>query len=248
MIKIFISYAHEDEKYKEELEKHLKPLKRRNVIDSWNDREILPGVEWEEQIKTKFESAEVILFLISPDFISSDYINDVEIKKALDRYNKNEVIIIPIILRPVDFSYLEISKFQALPKDGKPISSWDDPDEAWYNVSVQLRKVFNALSSGSANAKHAEVSHPQNPRNYDHIKSHLKSLVAQSRIDEAIESLLVVVKDISDNNLNKSALLLSSRFRNMRYNELNGLTRAEDLLLNRTQITNSLLSLIDEIK
>jgi len=70
MIKLFISYAHEDEKYKEELEKHLKPLQRNGVVESWNAREILPGVVWENEIKTELEEADVILFLISPDFVA----------------------------------------------------------------------------------------------------------------------------------------------------------------------------------
>jgi hypothetical protein len=141
-VKLFISYAHADESFKEELKKHLSGLKRNGLVEEWHDRYIKPGELWDEEIKRNLNEAQIILFLISSDFMASDYINDVEIGNALSRYSRGEVIIIPIIIRSCDFSSLQVSSFQALPKDAKPITKWDDRDEAWLNVINGIKSVL----------------------------------------------------------------------------------------------------------
>lgn len=138
----FISYASEDRDYKDELIKHLSGLKRNGLIKDWEGRAILPGQAWDEEIKKKLEEAEVILFLVSSDFMASDYIHDVEIKRALERYKKKEVRIIPIILRHCDFNSLQISMHQALPEYAKPINTWTDKDEAYLNIVTQIKKII----------------------------------------------------------------------------------------------------------
>ncbi len=140
-ISIFISYSHKDEAYKDDLVNHLSSMKRQGVIQEWNDRQLTAGDEWDPEIRAKLEKADIILCLISSDFMASNYINDVEIKKALERYKRGEVKIVPIILRPCDLSSFPISKFQALPKDAKPISTWPDRDEAFLNVVLGLKKL-----------------------------------------------------------------------------------------------------------
>lgn len=144
-VKIFISYTQADESYKNELTIQLKLLKMQKLVEAWSDQEILPGQEWDAEIKEQLDEAEVILFLVSTDFLVSDYVNDVEIKKALERYDKGEVIIIPIVVRPTQFSGFEISKFQALPAKAKPISQWDDKDNAWLDVSNGIKKVIQSI-------------------------------------------------------------------------------------------------------
>jgi hypothetical protein len=139
---LFISYSHADEKFKVELVKHLSGMRRMGLISEWNDRQIYPGKEWDKEIRDKMEKADIILFLISSDFMSSDYINDIEIGKAIDRHNLELVSIVPIIVRPCDFASLPISKFQALPKNAKPISRWDDQDEALLDVVNSLKKII----------------------------------------------------------------------------------------------------------
>src|SRR3972149_7626222 len=83
-IKIFYSYSHKDEKWREILEKHLSVLKHENIIDDWHDRKIMPGTEWEKQIKTSLDDAQVILLLISPDFLASNYCWNVEVKRSIE--------------------------------------------------------------------------------------------------------------------------------------------------------------------
>jgi tetratricopeptide (TPR) repeat protein len=141
-VEVFYSYAHEDEKLRDELVKHLANLRRQGVITEWYDRDISAGKEWEGEIKQHLDSARVILLLISPDFMNSDYSNDVEVKRAMERHEAGDARVIPIILRPVDWEGAPFSKLQALPTDAKPVTSWDDPDEAFLSVVKAIRKAL----------------------------------------------------------------------------------------------------------
>jgi TIR domain len=91
---VFCSYAHEDEALHEELEKHLSMLQANGVIDSWHDRAIPAGKEWASEIDEHLNSAQIILLLISPDFLVSKYCREVEIKRALERHNAKEAKVI----------------------------------------------------------------------------------------------------------------------------------------------------------
>src|SRR5260370_19839659 len=102
-ITLFYSYAHEDELLRNELEKHLSLLRRQSLITEWHDRQILAGEEWAHDIDQHLEVASIILLLVSPDFLASDYCYDVEIQRALERHRRGEARVIPIILRPVDW-------------------------------------------------------------------------------------------------------------------------------------------------
>lgn len=141
-LKVFISYSHNDEVALHELEKHLTTLKRENLIDTWHDRKISPGQEWEGQIGSALNESDIFLFLISPDFIASEYCIEKEVRTALDMHDKGDALVIPIIIRPVDWLSTPISKIQALPKDAKPISTWTNPDQAWYEVTKGIRNTI----------------------------------------------------------------------------------------------------------
>src|SRR6266852_1994682 len=140
-LEVFYSYAHEDEDLRKDLEKHLSLLQRNGWIVSWNDRCIRAGDEWRNQIDAHVRSAHIVLLLISPDFIASDYCYDVEMKLALERHAKHEVIVIPIILRPVDWSGAPFGGVEALPRDAKPVTSWSNRDEAFADVARGIREV-----------------------------------------------------------------------------------------------------------
>ncbi|EWS96429.1 toll-Interleukin receptor [Pseudoalteromonas sp. SCSIO_11900] len=137
--KIFISYAHKDELYKEELIEHMSGLRRAGIINEWNDRKIVAGQNWEEEISSSLTSSNIILFLISASFMNSDYCMGVEVKTALEMHERREAQLIPIVIRAVDWSDSEISKIQGLPKDARPISSWENADEAWLDVISGLK-------------------------------------------------------------------------------------------------------------
>jgi len=146
-VEVFYSYAHEDEELRNELKKHLSNLKRQGVITEWYDRDISAGTEWGEEIKQYLESAKVILLLISPDFMNSDYINDIEVKRAMERHESGEARVIPVILRPVDWEGAPFSKLQALPTEVRPITLWSNRDEAFLDVIRGIRAALHDLSN-----------------------------------------------------------------------------------------------------
>src|SRR5579859_531687 len=130
-VKVAVSYSHRDEKLRQQLDTHLSMLQRHSFINLWHDHHIEAGTEWKEQIDDHFESADLILLLVSPDFLDSDYCYEVDLKRALERHEAGTVVVIPIILRPVDWYDAPFSKLQALPRDGKPIMRWSNRDEAF---------------------------------------------------------------------------------------------------------------------
>lgn len=140
-IKLFYSYSHKDERFREKLETHLSILRRQNLLAEWHDRKIVPGMDWETQIDQHLNNSQIIILLVSADFLSSKYCYDIEMAKAIQKQEAGEACIIPIILRPVDFSGIPFSEFQALPKDGKPVTSFKNQDEAWVNISKGIHKV-----------------------------------------------------------------------------------------------------------
>lgn len=144
-IEVFISYSHRDDDLRQELDIHLANLKRQKKIAAWHDRAIEAGEEWEAQIKRNLESAQIILLLISPLFMASDYCYDIEMQRAIERHNAGTARVIPIILRPCDWRGSPFSKLQILPKDAKPVTQWSDRDAAFLNVVEGLRQALNSV-------------------------------------------------------------------------------------------------------
>src|SRR5579862_3836227 len=139
-IELFYSYSHKDEKLREKLETHLALLKRQGVIADWHDRKITAGQEWSNKIDEHLNTAQIILLLVSADFLASDYCYDVEMKRAIERHETGEAYVIPIILRPCDWHSAPFGKLQALPRDAKPIRQWADRDAAFLDVIQGIRR------------------------------------------------------------------------------------------------------------
>ena len=144
---VFFSYSHRDEALRDELAKHLSILKRQGIIESWHDRGITAGSEWAGEIDAHLNSAQVILLLISADFLASDYCYDIELKQAMERHEAREAVVIPIILKPVDWHGAPFGKLQALPKNAQPVTAWPSQDEAFLNVAQGIRKAVEAMAA-----------------------------------------------------------------------------------------------------
>ncbi len=149
-IRIFYSYAHEDEPLRKELEKHLSSLKRQELITDWHDRDISAGAEWASEIDSNLNTAQIILLLISADFLASDYCYGIEMKRALERHDAHDACVIPIIARPVSMKGTPFSKLQALPTDGKAITKWSQRDEAFVDIVQGIRKVVDEMHASQA--------------------------------------------------------------------------------------------------
>ena len=137
-IRLFYCYSHRDERLRNRLESHLAVLKRNGLIESWHDRKIGAGNEWKNSIDTNLEAADVILLLVSADFLNSEYCYDVEMKRALERHEQGSAKVIPVILRACDWTASPFGKLQALPTDAKPVTSWTNRDEAFTDIATGL--------------------------------------------------------------------------------------------------------------
>lgn len=143
-MKAFISYSHNDTALLDILHKHLKQLQREQLIQTWEDREIQAGGELNKQISYALEASQLFLALLSPDYISSSYCYEKEFERAMQRQEADELMIVPIILEPCDWLSTPFSKFKALPKDGKPISTWENKNTAFLDVAQNIRKLVNS--------------------------------------------------------------------------------------------------------
>src|SRR5262249_17169621 len=151
-ITIFFCYAREDESLLNQLKAHLRSLQRQGLIEVWYDRNISPGAEWEPEIAKKLNTAQIILLLVSPDFINSDYCYGIEIQRALERHQRGEATVIPIILRDVFWHGEPLGKLQALPTDGKAVTDpdWHNPDRAFYTITNGIYQVVQRLQTAPA--------------------------------------------------------------------------------------------------
>lgn len=150
-VKIFFCYARKDKTLVDELKAHLRPLQREGLAEVWYDGEINAGTEWETEIKKHLNTADIILLLVSPDFMNSDYCYSIEMKRALERRRRGEAEVIPVILRHVYWHGEPLGKLQALPTDGKPVTDpdWYNLDRAFYNVVTGIRRVVEDFTSHS---------------------------------------------------------------------------------------------------
>jgi hypothetical protein len=141
-LRIFLCYAREDELMKKELLRSLKPLERLGHVETWHDGLIDPGTQWEHEIHSHLSTADLVLVLVSPDFMASQYAIEVELKTALRRHQTSEAKVIPVLLRPAAWYDTPVGGLQALPDDGRAITRWGDRDDAWLNVYEGLRRAM----------------------------------------------------------------------------------------------------------
>ena len=148
-VRIFISYARKDLEPLEALETHLSNLKRQKVIEVWTDQKLLASTEWSPELLGKPRSAQVVLVLMSPDMMASDFIHDTELTETLERHTRGEVRVVPVLVRPTDLKGHAFDKFQGLPRNFKPVVEWTNRDAAWVDVVKELRPLIEALRQGS---------------------------------------------------------------------------------------------------
>ena len=146
-VDLFYSYAHEDEALRDELAGHLKIMERRGVIRPWHDRRIDPGTRWDREIDRQLARADLVLLLVSKDFINSDYIWGHELDTAMRRQRSGEASVVPVMLRAVDIAGAPFAELQGLPSDLRPVTSWPNRDEAWTDVAKGIRRTVEQIRS-----------------------------------------------------------------------------------------------------
>lgn len=189
MVSVFFSYSHQDEALRNQLEKHLSALRRQGVISTWHDRRIGAGKEFKREISQNLEQAEIILLLISPDFIASDYCYDIEMERAIERHKDGTARVIPVILRPCDWKELPFGELQAAPTDGKPVTRFPDQDEAFLDVTNAIKNAIREMTTEEDSDTEVVVSAPARRKASDIRSSNLR--VKKSFSDREKEQFII---------------------------------------------------------
>lgn len=176
-LRLFYVYAHKDERLRKRLETSLALLRRQGWLHEWHDRKIGAGKEWRGEIATQLEAADIILLLVSPDFLASDYCYDIEMKRALARHEEGTARVVPIIVRTVGWQTTLLEKLQALPKDGKPVDCWAVRDAAWADIEEGIRRITQEFQPRQQlmPLTQATINNQQNPpvpRRYALLRIH----------------------------------------------------------------------------
>ncbi len=158
-VEIFCCYTRKDRSLLHRLISHLAPLQRQELITIWADTDIGAGVEWERELEKHLNTSQIILLLISSDFMNSDYCYSTEMKRAMERHEQGEARVIPIFLRPTDWKGAPFVKLQALPTDAKPVTDpyWVTQDRAFIKIEVfknykrRLERMEVTLDLGGSN-------------------------------------------------------------------------------------------------
>jgi hypothetical protein len=147
-VEVFCSYSHRDEPLRKEFESSVAMLRRQKLVQIWHDRQIAAGEDWAGDIDEHLNSADIITLFVSADFLASDYCYEKELSRALEREERKEALVLPIIVRPCDWNDAPFAYLQAVPSGAKAVTSWENRDEAWTDVAKSLkltvRKVLTA--------------------------------------------------------------------------------------------------------
>jgi nucleoside phosphorylase len=157
-VKIFIVYSHKDELLRDELAMHLHSLRGQGLINLWHDKQIMLGSEWQKEIDSNLDSADIILLLISADFMASDYSGGREFRRAIERHNTRDARVIPIILRPTDFEMPPFSNLSILPTNSLPVTQWENREEAFVNITKGIRTVIGEITTNPREQKELTIS------------------------------------------------------------------------------------------
>ncbi|MDB5792361.1 MAG: hypothetical protein JWQ80_2385 [Massilia sp.] len=150
MAKLFFSYCHVDEALRDRLEKHLSMMKNQGLIETWHDRGIMAGDNLDASIDANLETSDIILLLVTADFLASNYCFSIEMKRALERQREGTARVIAVILEHCDWQSAPFAKSLVVPKDGKPVTSWANEAEAWTDVTKRIRAVVEQVPASTA--------------------------------------------------------------------------------------------------
>ncbi len=262
-LRFFVSYSHKDEPYKDELVTHMASLRRTGAIKSWDDRQIPIGGEWDHQIKSEMNNADVILLLISSDFMNSSYCNDVEVTRAMERHHDNNdpAVVVPIILRHCDWTDAPFAKLQALPKNATPIAKYGDKDEAYLFIVKQIKNLIKLksqpksedipISSPTATPSMASpiadaiISTPS-PQAQALDRDKVRNLIAQNKAEEALKIMIEVAKEKNSDNFN-ILLQKSGELADIKKQGIIGATSDSDLRRRKAKLSYDMLEILNTL-
>jgi hypothetical protein len=173
--RIFYSYSHKDDDLRERLGTYLAPLKQQQRITEWHDRRIEPGANWDKEISAQLDSADLILLLVTADFLASEYCFGVEIERAMERLKRGAVKVVPILFKPCLWEESRFSDLQIIPRDAKPITSWPSIDEALKDVASELRTLVSGPRPVAEASAVAALEPHRFDRSLDLVRSQIRA-------------------------------------------------------------------------
>jgi len=159
-VTIFSAYIRKDEAFYHELDKHLRLLQHQEIISAYNYRQIVADTNWPTAFNEHINTASIILLLISPDFLASDYCSSIEMQRALARHIAGDAQVIPILLRPADLSGTPFTHLSCLPHNAHPVTNWTDYDEAFFDIATGIRAAIKELRSDKVQGLPSEAALP----------------------------------------------------------------------------------------
>jgi hypothetical protein len=163
MIRVFVSYSHRDDDLRAELDTHLTMLRRRKVIDTWVDHQITAGDELDGAIRQELERADVILLLVSSYFLASEYCYAIEMERAMERHAAGAARVIPVILHPCDWAHAPFARLKVVPRDGKPVSTFNNRHEAFLQITTAIREAAERSKAPAASQEIPAMLPPTQP-------------------------------------------------------------------------------------
>lgn len=172
------------------LHTHLAQLKRDGTLSSWTDQQIQAGERFNDSIARQLGSAQLFLALLSPDYIASNYCYEEEFQKALEYNAAGQLTIIPVILEPCEWQSTPFKEFKALPKDGKPISTWQNANTAFLDVIQNLRRLVQGVAENSSTPRQVAIDPVrQSPsRNY-RVKKDFDSIQKMEFVEQSFAEI-----------------------------------------------------------
>jgi hypothetical protein len=185
---LFISYSHADDQLLERLHKHLAQLQREGTVAGWYDRDIHAGGHLDKEIDRELARSQIFIACASPDYIASRYCYERELAAALEREDKGDLAVVPIIFEPCDWLATPLQKFKALPKDGKAISEYTNQNVAFLEVVTELRRLATSVDQ-AADAQEATAPPVTPAQNRYRVKREFDALAKRDFVESAFSEM-----------------------------------------------------------
>jgi internalin A len=143
---VFISYSHKDNKWRDDLDTHLKPYLRDGSIKSWSDKQISPGSQWFTEIETALTNTQVAVLLVTPDFIASDFVHEHELGPFLKGAKEGGVRILWVAVRASSYKKTALKDYQAVLDPSQPLANMTgaERDHAWVKICEEIEEAVKA--------------------------------------------------------------------------------------------------------
>jgi hypothetical protein len=225
-VTVLLCYAREDERMARQLKQHLSSLERNRYISVWDYGNIDPGTEWNEELKKHLNEAEIILLLVSASFLASDYCYEIEMQQAIERHERQEARVIPVILRDCYWNTPPLDKLQPLPDGARPVVQWKGQDKGYTNIVEALARIAKQGNSRSLPEPVAErkmlmanldqlveavKAQMQPPPRASHTASTLQELSIYIPVEVTLADLVVGWKILSQSPKNQEEPATSNR-------------------------------------